>query len=339
MPYRRLLFHTRFRDEALNSLRAVLDLQAAGLEEVVLAHVVPRDEVAFVPFGGYLSEEAERLKEAAHAQFEAWRPEIEARGLRCNIRVEIGIVNAKILEIADDEGVDLIAAGPKKRNPAELIYVGTHVLDLLRRSPLPVLWAKHLVEHEVDGRVVTRVNDHFWERPLLATDWSPPSAKALAAVGALKGAATSAIVAHVIDEKLTKGREPAAVRRGRGRNPPAPGGVLPRAAGPGARRRTAAGLRQIGSRGDPPLARAPCHDDRPGEDREGLVSAVLSRRRIPPHRRSLGAARHGGAIGGCLNAQNELNCLKWLVGEALSSGLPRRERRSGLIGIVNKYRA
>lgn len=212
MPYRRLLFHTRFRDEALNSLRAVLDLQAAGLEEVVLAHVVPRDEVAFVPFGGYLSEEAERLKEAAHAQFEAWRPEIEARGLRCNIRVEIGIVNAKILEIADDEGVDLIAAGPKKRNPAELIYVGTHVLDLLRRSPLPVLWAKHLVEHEVDGRVVTRVNDHFWERPLLATDWSPPSAKALAAVGALKGAATSAIVAHVIDEKLTKGREPAAVR-------------------------------------------------------------------------------------------------------------------------------
>jgi nucleotide-binding universal stress UspA family protein len=212
MPYRRLLFHTRFRDEALNSLRAVLDLRAAGLEEVVLAHVVPRDEVAFVPFGGYLSEEAERLKEAAREQFEAWQPEIEARGLRCNIRVEIGIVNAKILEIADDEGVDLIAAGPKKRNPAELIYVGTHVLDLLRRSPLPVLWAKHLVEHEVDGRVVTRVNDHFWERPLLATDWSPPSAKALAAVAALKGAATSAIVAHVVDEKLTKGREPAAVR-------------------------------------------------------------------------------------------------------------------------------
>jgi nucleotide-binding universal stress UspA family protein len=44
-----------------------------------------------------------------------------------------------------------------------------------------------------------------------ATDWSPSSAKALAAVGALKGAARSAIVAHVIDEKLTKGRTPSAV--------------------------------------------------------------------------------------------------------------------------------
>jgi nucleotide-binding universal stress UspA family protein len=211
MPFRRLLFHTRFRDEALNSLRAVLDLQAAGLEEVVLAHVVPRDEVAFVPFGGYLREEADRLKEAARAQFAQWQPEIEARGVSSRIRVEIGIVNAKILEIAEDEAVDLIVAGPKKRNPAELLYVGTHILDLLRRSPLPVLWAKHLVEHEVDGRTVTQVNSHFWERPLLATDWSPPSAKALAAVAALKGAARSAIVAHVIDEKLTKGRAATAV--------------------------------------------------------------------------------------------------------------------------------
>ena len=211
MPFRRLLFHTRFRDEALNSLKAVLELKAAGLEEVVLTHVVPRDEVAFVPFGGYLREEADRLKEAARAQFEEWVPEIAAAGVRSRIRIEIGIVNAKILEIAEDEGVDLIVAGPKKRHPGELIYVGTHVLDLLRRSPLPVLWAKHVVEHEVDGRTVTQVNSRLWERPLLAIDWSAPSAKALAAVGALKGAAQSAIVAHVIDEKLTKDREPTAV--------------------------------------------------------------------------------------------------------------------------------
>ncbi len=211
MPFRRLLFHTRFRDEALNSLKAVLALKAAGLEEVVLTHIVPRDEVAFVPFGGFLREEADRLKEEACSRFEEWQPEIAAHGVRSRIRVEIGIVNAKILEIAEDEAVDLIVAGPKKRNPGELVYVGTHVLDLLRRSPLPVLWAKHLVEHEVEGQPVTRINDHFWERPMLATDWSPPSEKALAAVADLKGAAQSAVVAHVIDEKLTKGRDPSAV--------------------------------------------------------------------------------------------------------------------------------
>jgi nucleotide-binding universal stress UspA family protein len=207
MPFKKILFHTRFREQAFNSLKAVLALKAAGLQEVVLTHVVPRDEVAFVPFGGYLREEGERLLADARKQFEAWQAAISAEGVTSTIRVEVGIMNAKILEIAAEEKVDLIVAGPKKRGLAQHIYVGMHILDLLRRSPLPVLWSKHVVEFEAEGQTRTRVNDRFWERPMLATDWSQPSAKARAAVASLKGAARSAIVAHVIDEKLTKGRD------------------------------------------------------------------------------------------------------------------------------------
>jgi len=66
MPFKKILFHTLFREQAFNSLKAVLALKAAGLQEVVLTHVVPRDEVAFVPFGGYLRAEGERL------QADAW---------------------------------------------------------------------------------------------------------------------------------------------------------------------------------------------------------------------------------------------------------------------------
>jgi nucleotide-binding universal stress UspA family protein len=207
MQFKKILFHTRFREHAFNSLQAVLALKAAGLQEVVLTHVVPRDEVAFVPFGGYLREEGERLQAGARKQFEEWQATISAQGVASKIRVEVGILNAKILEIAAEEKVDLIVAGPKKRGLAQHIYVGMHILDLLRRSPLPVLWSKHVVEFEAEGQTRTRVNDHFWERPMLATDWSQPSAKARAAVASLKGAAQSAIVAHVIDEKLTKGRD------------------------------------------------------------------------------------------------------------------------------------
>jgi nucleotide-binding universal stress UspA family protein len=76
-----------------------------------------------------------------------------------------------------------------------------------------VLWTKHVVEFEAEGQTRTRVNDHFWERPMLATDWSQPSAKARAAVASLKGAARSVIVAHVIDEKLTRGRDAPAVQK------------------------------------------------------------------------------------------------------------------------------
>jgi nucleotide-binding universal stress UspA family protein len=206
MPFKKILFHTRFREQAFDALKAVLALQAAGLQEVVLTHVVPRDEVAFVPFGGYQRDEGERLQADARKQFEDWQAMISAQGVASSIRVEVGIINAKILEIAAEEKVDLIVAGPKKRSLAQHIYVGTHTLDLLRRSPLPVLWSKHVVEFETEGQTRTRVNDHFWERPMLATDWSQPSSKACAAVASLKGAARSAIVAHVIDEKLTKGR-------------------------------------------------------------------------------------------------------------------------------------
>jgi len=208
MPFKKILFHTRFREEAFNSLKSVLALKAAGLEEVLLTHVVPRDEVAFIPYGGYLREEGERLKAAAEARFKEWQPTIAAMGVASRIRIEVGIQNAKILEIASEERVDLIVAGPKKRSFGQYIYVGMHILDLLRRSPLPVLWSKHVVEFEVEGQTRSRVNDRFWERPMLATDWSEPSAKALAAVASLKGAAQSAIVAHVIDEKLSKGRGP-----------------------------------------------------------------------------------------------------------------------------------
>ncbi len=45
-------------------METVLDLKNAGLKEMVLTYILPREEVSFVPYGGYLKEE-ERLKETA----------------------------------------------------------------------------------------------------------------------------------------------------------------------------------------------------------------------------------------------------------------------------------
>ena len=61
MKINKVLFHTRFRDLALNALDAVLELKKVGLKEIVLTSIIPRDEVAFVPYGGYLKDEEERL--------------------------------------------------------------------------------------------------------------------------------------------------------------------------------------------------------------------------------------------------------------------------------------
>jgi nucleotide-binding universal stress UspA family protein len=212
MKIKKVLFHTRFRDLALNALDAVLELKKAGLKEIVLTSIIPREEVAFVPYGGYLKDEEERLEEVARLRFEQWRDNIAEKGVDCKIRIETGVVNSKILSIAEEENVDLIVTGRKKRTTFEKIYVGSHVLDILRRSPLPVLMGKYMVQYEWEGEVLTQVNDHIFETPLLATDWSQPSENALEFIKSLKGLSQKAIVLHNIDDKLSKGMEMTALK-------------------------------------------------------------------------------------------------------------------------------
>ena len=62
MSIRKILFATRFRELSFDALRALLEFKEAGLEEIVLLHVIEREKVGFVPYGGYLKEEEERLK-------------------------------------------------------------------------------------------------------------------------------------------------------------------------------------------------------------------------------------------------------------------------------------
>jgi len=208
MKFRKILFHTRFRDMAFNALESVLELRKAGLEEIVLAHVIPTDEVGFVPYGGFLKEEAERHREKAIARFKDWLPTIEAAGVRSKVRVEVGTVTHEIISIAEQEDVQLIVAGRKKRTLLEMVYVGSHILDLLRRSPLPVFMGKYMVQYEVDGEQMTRTNSHVFNRPMLATDWSNPSEKAIDALLALNGLAEKVLVTHVIGDKISKGMDP-----------------------------------------------------------------------------------------------------------------------------------
>lgn len=212
MNLKKILFHTRFREMAFNALESVLELKKAGLEEIVLTHVIPTDEVGFVPYGGYLKEEAQRLREQARSRFKEWQQTIEAAGIRSKIRVEVGSVTAEIISIAEEEKVQLIVAGRKKRTLLEVVYVGSHILDLLRRSPLPVLMTKYMVQYEVDDEQMTRTNEHIFSRPLLATDWSEPSEKALDALLAFKGLAEKALVTHVIGDKLAKGLDPVSLQ-------------------------------------------------------------------------------------------------------------------------------
>jgi nucleotide-binding universal stress UspA family protein len=213
MTFETLLFHTRFRELAFNSLKSLLELKAAGLKKVVLAHVIPREEVAFVPYGGTLKEDEKRLREEARLTFDDWIQTIDDPQLEFHQRVDVGTTNAEILDMAKAEKADLIVVGRKKRSLLEKVYVGTHVLDILRRSEVPVLMSKYMVQYEWQGEVLVRTNEQIWKRPLLASDWSEPSRRGLDATLALKGLAEKIIVTHVLGARRIKNLEPPAVKR------------------------------------------------------------------------------------------------------------------------------
>lgn len=213
MAFETIVFHTRFREMAFNALKSIIELKAAGLRKVVLAHVIPREEVGFVPYGGTLKEDLKRMREEARIKFEDWIQTIADPQLEFSQRIEVGAAIAEIFDMVEDEKADLIVVGRKKRTILEKVYVGTHILDILRRSKVPVLMSKYMVQYESQGESLTRTNDEIWKRPLLASDWSEPSRRALEATVGLKGVVEKIIVTHVLGDRRLKNLEPPAIKR------------------------------------------------------------------------------------------------------------------------------
>jgi nucleotide-binding universal stress UspA family protein len=97
--------------------------------------------------------------------------------------------------------------GRKKRTGIKDAFVGTATTELLRRSPVPVLVSKYMVEFEWNDEVVTRVNDRIFEKPLIATDWSSPAEKALELIASLRSVVRKAAVCHIIDDRKSEKAE------------------------------------------------------------------------------------------------------------------------------------
>ncbi|MEA3279050.1 MAG: universal stress protein [Thermodesulfobacteriota bacterium] len=213
MKIKKVLFPTKFRELAFNSLESLLELKEIGLKEVVLTYVIPRDEVAFVPFGGYMKDEEERLREQARIRFEDWQQSISRRGIDSKIIIKVGNPIPKIMSIAEEEKVDMIVAGRKKRTTLDKVHVGSHTLDLVRRSSVPVLISKYMVLYEWEGELITRLNEHIFRKPLFATDWSKPSEKALKLISSFKGLTDKVMVTHIIGVKIAKNLDKSELRR------------------------------------------------------------------------------------------------------------------------------
>ena len=204
MKMERLLFPTKFSELDLNSLESLSTLKDAGLREVILYYVIPREEVGFVPYGGYLKQEEERIREEVRIRFEDWQKSLSAKGINSRIIIEVGEPVPNILKIAEKEKVNLIVVGKKKKVAHDGPFVGSNTLQIITRSKIPTLVSKYLVQFEHEGESVTRTNDAIFKRPLLAADWSEPSERALELLISLNGLIEKAFVCHTIGVKISK---------------------------------------------------------------------------------------------------------------------------------------
>ncbi|MDL1969374.1 MAG: universal stress protein [Candidatus Desulfofervidaceae bacterium] len=203
MGIRKILFATKFRELSFDALSALLELKDAGLKEVVLLHVIEREQVGFVPYGGYLKEEEERLREIARVRFEEWQQFLERKGIKSKFHILVGKPVPKILAVAEEDNVDLIVAGRKKRRALER-YVGSNMLDLLHHSKKPVLVFKYMWCDTDGEREFCVLNQRLCDHLLLATDLSEPSERAFRFLENFKGPAKKITLVHVVSEDLDK---------------------------------------------------------------------------------------------------------------------------------------
>jgi nucleotide-binding universal stress UspA family protein len=201
MAIEKILFPTKFRELAFNSLESILVLKEAGLKEVILSRVILRDEVGFVPFGGYLKKEEEKMREEAKIRFEDWRKTLSEHGIGSKVIIEVGDPVPQILQIAEQEKVDLIVIGRKKRTDTEKSFIGSYTHDLATRSTFPILVSKYMVQFQWEDAELTKVNDKPFETPLFAADWSEQSRRVVDFLVLLKNVVKKVFVFHNINLK------------------------------------------------------------------------------------------------------------------------------------------
>ncbi len=194
MNVKKILFVTEFEELWFDALQSLMDLKNAGLNHVVFLHVIDRDKVAMHRGVGYLKSEEVKLKEIANVRFIDWAESLFEQGMEVGAHIVVGNLVQKIVTVAEEEEVDLIITGCHKKGKIKDLLAGSEIMEVLRRSSIPVLILKYNPE-------TGKINENLFEKPLLATDWSPSSKKATDVLLGLGDIVKNVQVIHVASEK------------------------------------------------------------------------------------------------------------------------------------------
>jgi nucleotide-binding universal stress UspA family protein len=198
MKIKKLMFVTKFENLGYDAIQSLLSLRKASLEHIVFMNVIERDRVAMQRGVGYKKEEAVRLKEAANIRFIDWAERLFEQGMEVGVYIQVGSLAAEVAKAVRKEEADLVVIGRSHKSAMEQFYSGSTVTELIRRVSAPVLVYKPIPESPF-------AMGKPFERPLLATDWSPASLRAIDYLINLKALIQDIRLVHVADQKDIEG--------------------------------------------------------------------------------------------------------------------------------------
>jgi nucleotide-binding universal stress UspA family protein len=197
MEIKKLLFVTRFDKLRFDALQSLLDLKKAALNHVVFLNVIEREKVAMRRGKGYEKSAEIRLREKANIRFIDWAETLFEQGMEVGVYIVVGSFAAQVIEAAEKETVDLIVLSPEKKGRFEQLYSGSDITEIVHRSATPVLVYKYLFRK---GPLA----ENPFEKPLLATNWSDASRRAIDYLKSLKAVIREVDIVYVASEKDLK---------------------------------------------------------------------------------------------------------------------------------------
>jgi len=194
MNIKKLLFVTKFEELWFDALQSLLDLRKADLNHVVFLNVIEREKVALRRGTGYQKKEELKLREKANIRFIDWAENLFEQGMEVGVYIVVGGMVKQVSSAAQKEMADLIVIGREKKSKIEKLLTGSDITEIIRRTSLPVLVYKYLPPQG-------NSSEQPFARPLLATNWSPASQRAVEYLRPLKQVVEQVNVIHVADEK------------------------------------------------------------------------------------------------------------------------------------------
>ena len=144
-------------------------------------------------------------------RFIEWAEGLFEQGMEVGVYIVVGSLLSEITSAVEKEGIDLVVMGHQKKGNIEILLSGSEITELLRRTSTPVLVYKYMLDSG-------KVNEGPFDRPLLTTDWSPASERAVEYLSTLKNVIQKVRIIHVVKDKLLDGLSAMEVQKFRKEN-------------------------------------------------------------------------------------------------------------------------